>query len=217
MRQACDLFLPLYNTCEGRDGFVSIEVSPELARDTEGTVREARRLWEAVDRPNVMIKIPGTAEGLAAITRCLVRGINVNITLLFGVERYREVLEAFLTALEQRRARREPINRLASVASFFVSRVDTKLDPMLEKSADAAARGLRGTIAIANALVAYVAFQQTFPGPRWDALAPVRNALHILRRDIDVAGLRAVALSDEPPGGVAAPTGKVFLVVPMTR
>ena len=171
VRQACDLFLPLYNTCEGCDGFVSIEVSPELARDTEGTVREARRLWEAVDRPNVMIKIPGTAEGLPAISRCLTRGINVNITLLFAVERYREVMETFLTALEQRRGRRDPINRIASVASFFVSRVDTKLDPMLEQSGDAAARGLRGTIAIANALLAYQVFQQTFTGPRWEALA----------------------------------------------
>jgi transaldolase len=171
VRTACELFLPLYGASEGSDGFVSIEVSPELANDTDATVREARRLWEAVDRPNVMIKIPGTQAGLAAITRCLTRGLNVNVTLLFSVERYRQVMEAHLTGLEQRRARREPINRVASVASFFVSRVDTKLDPLLEKSGDAAARGLRGTIAIANALVAYEAFQQTYRGPRWDALA----------------------------------------------
>jgi transaldolase len=171
VRAACDLFLSLYEATDGGDGFVSIEVSPELAADTEGTVREARRLWEAVDRPNIMIKIPGTLEGLPAVTRCLARGINVNVTLLFSVERHRQVMEAYLTALEQRRARRDPINRLASVASFFVSRVDTKLDPVLEKHGDPAARGLRGTIAIANALVAYDAFQQTFRGPRWDALA----------------------------------------------
>ncbi len=170
VRAACDRFLPLYNKTEGQDGFVSIEVSPDLAHDTEATVHEARRLWDAVQRPNVMIKIPGTAAGLPAVTRCLARGINVNITLLFAVARHREVMEAYLTALEQRRSRREPINRLASVASFFVSRVDTKLDPMLDKG-DAAAKALRGKIAIANALVAYEAFQQTFRGPRWDALA----------------------------------------------
>lgn len=171
VRSACNLFLPLYHASEGADGFVSIEVTPEVANDAEGTVREARRLWDAVDRPNVMIKIPGTQAGLAAITRCLTRGLNVNVTLLFSVARYRQVMEAYLTGLEQRRARREPINRLASVASFFVSRVDTKVDPMLEQSGVSAARGLRGTIAIANALVAYEAFQQTFRGPRWDALA----------------------------------------------
>lgn len=171
VRTACEMFLPLYNASEGSDGFVSIEVSPSLANDTDGTVREARRLWEAVDRPNVMIKIPGTQAGLPAITRCLTRGLNVNITLLFSGNRYRQVMEAYLTGLEQRRARREPINRVASVASFFVSRVDAKLDPMLEKSDVAGARELRGTIAIANALVAYEAFQQTFRGPRWDALA----------------------------------------------
>ena len=171
VRAACDMFLALYQSTDGGDGFVSIEVSPELAADTEGTVREARRLWEAVDRPNVMIKIPGTPEGLPAITRCLARGINVNVTLLFSVDRHRQVMEAYLTALEQRRSRREPINRLASVASFFVSRVDTRLDPVLDKHGDPAARGLRGTIAIANALVAYDAFQETFRGPRWDALA----------------------------------------------
>jgi transaldolase len=171
VRAACDMFLPLYQASEGGDGFVSIEVSPELANDADGTVREARRLWEAVDRPNVMIKIPGTQGALPAITRCLTRGLNVNVTLLFSVARYHQVMEAHLTGLERRRARREPINRVASVASFFVSRVDTKLDPMLEQSGDAATRGLRGTIAIANALVAYEAFQQTFRGPRWDALA----------------------------------------------
>jgi transaldolase len=171
VRTACDIFLPLYTASEGADGFVSIEVSPRLANDTEGTVREARRLWDAVDRPNAMIKIPGTEAGLAAITLCLTRGLNVNVTLLFSVERYRRVMEAHLTGLERRRARREPIHRVASVASFFVSRVDTKLDPVLESCADAGARGLRGTIAIANARVAYETFQQGYRGPRWDALA----------------------------------------------
>jgi len=181
VRSACDMFLPLYRSANGGDGFVSIEVSPELANDTEGTVREARRLWEAVDRPNVMIKIPGTREGLPAITRCLARGLNVNVTLLFSVERYREVMEAFFTGLEQRKARREPINHVASVASFFVSRVDTKLDPVIEKHDDAGVRALRGKVAIANAVVAYDAFLETFRGPRWDALAkdgaPVQRPL----------------------------------------
>ena len=179
VRAACDLFLPLYHASEGGDGFVSIEVSPELANNADSTVREARRLWDAVDRPNVMIKIPGTQAGLPAITRCLTRGLNVNVTLLFSVARYRQVMEAHLAGLERRRARREPINRVASVASFFVSRVDTKLDPTLEHSGDAATRGLRGTIAIANALVAYEAFQETFRGPRWDAL--VREGARVQR------------------------------------
>jgi len=181
VRTACDMFLPLYRSTNGGDGFVSIEVSPELANDTEGTVREARRLWDSVQRPNVMIKIPGTKEGLPAITRCLARGLNVNVTLLFSVGRYREVMEAFLTGLEERRARREPINHIASVASFFVSRVDTKLDPVIEKHADPSVRALRGKIAIANAVVAYDAFEQTFRGPRWDTLAksgaPVQRPL----------------------------------------
>ena len=171
VRAACDQFLPQYQASDGGDGFVSLEVSPRLANDTDGTVREARRLWEAVDRPNVMIKIPGTLAGLPAITRCLIRGLNVNVTLLFSVPRYCQVMDAYLTGLEQRRARRESIQQVASVASFFVSRIDTKLDPVLEQSGDATVRALRGTIAIANALVAYEAFQQTFRGPRWDALA----------------------------------------------
>lgn len=171
VRTACDVFLPLYQSSDGSDGFVCIEVSPDLAYDADGTVREARRLWEAVSRPNIMIKIPGTQAGLAAITRCVTRGLNVNVTLLFSVARYRQVMESYLTGLEQRHARREPIDRVASVGSFFVSRVDTMLDPMLEHSNDAAVRGLRGTIAIANTLVAYEAFQETFAGPRWDVLA----------------------------------------------
>ena len=179
VRVACDLFRPLYDQSNGGDGFVCIEVSPELANDTDGTVREARRLWEAIARPNVMIKIPGTAEGLAAITRCLARGLNVNVTLLFSVERYRQVGEAYFVALEQRHARREPINRVASVASFFVSRLDSKLDPALGRSEDAAVRALKGTIAVANALVAYETFQQMFRGPRWEALA--RNGARVQR------------------------------------
>jgi transaldolase len=171
VRTACDAFLPLYHASDGRDGFVSIEVSPALAHDAEGTEREARRLWDAVNRPNVMIKIPGTQAALSAITRCLTRGLNVNVTLLFSVARHRQVMEAYLTALERRHARREPVARVASAASFFVSRLDTMLDPLLHAAGDPTVRALRGTIAIANALVAYAAFQATFSGPRWDALA----------------------------------------------
>jgi transaldolase len=170
VRTACDAFRPLYETTEGRDGFVSIEVSPELAYDTEGTVVDARRLWEAVDRPNVMIKIPGTAEGLPAIERCLTEGINVNITLLFALERYAEVREAYLGALEARVQRGQPVDRLASVASFFVSRVDGRLDKQLAPRTDEG-RQLAGTIAIANAQVAYADFTKTFCGDRWEALA----------------------------------------------
>jgi transaldolase len=170
VRTACDAFRPLYETTEGRDGFVSIEVSPELAYDTEGTVVDARRLWEAVDRPNLMVKIPGTREGLPAIERCLTEGISVNVTLLFGLERYTEVREAYLAALEARVQRGQPVNRLASVASFFVSRVDTRLDKELPKKGDAG-KALVSQIAIANAQVAYADFTKTFCGDRWEALA----------------------------------------------
>lgn len=157
VRQACDLFQPLYDETDGADGFVSIEVSPDLAYDTAETLRSARRLWAAVERPNVMIKIPGTKEGLPAVEQALAAGINVNITLLFSVERYEAVIAAYLAALEHR-------PRVASVASFFVSRLDTKLDPKLPAE-------LKGTIAIANAVVAYERFERAFSGPRWERLA----------------------------------------------
>lgn len=171
VRRACDVFRPLYDYSSGRDGFVSIEVSPQLAYDSEETIRAARRLWRAVGRPNVMIKIPGTREGLPAVFACLLRGINVNITLLFAVERYAEVIETYCAALEGRAARGEAIDRIASVASFFVSRIDTKVDPELDALGKEDARKLRGTIAIANAQVAYEKFEQAFSGHRWDALA----------------------------------------------
>lgn len=173
VREACDIFRPVFDRAGNGDGTVSLEVSPTLAHDTEGTVREAERLWHAVDRPNVMIKIPGTKAGLPAITRCLARGINVNVTLLFSLERYGEVVEAFLAGLEgfyadigRGTSPRPPM----SVASFFVSRVDGKVDPLLDRTAG---RGdsLRGTLAIANACVAYSHFQATLATPRWKALA----------------------------------------------
>jgi transaldolase len=168
VRAACDAFLPLYRSTAGRDGLVSLEVSPTLAGDTNGTIAEATRLWAALDRPNAMIKIPGTKAGLPAITKAISAGINVNVTLLFAVERYREVIEAFLAGLEARVAAGQPIDRIASVASFFVSRVDGKIDPMLDKAGDPGK--IRGTLAIANAGLAYAAFLETVDSPRWKAL-----------------------------------------------
>ncbi len=168
--EAADLFRPVYDATGGADGFVSIEVSPGLARDTEGSVSEARRLWAEVDRPNVMIKIPGTREGWPAIERCLVDGVNINITLLFAVEHYWAVAEAYLKALEARLAAGQPVRRLASVASFFVSRVDTEADKRFERWGDRF-RDLKGTIAVANARLAYAAFLEITRSARWRALA----------------------------------------------
>ena len=177
IRAACDVLLPLYERTHGRDGFVSLEVNPHLAHDPQATVAEARRLWDWVDRPNLMIKIPGTQAGLQAITEALADGISVNVTLLFSVARYRQVMDAYLTALERRAAQGLPLDTVASVASFFVSRVDTKVDAAL---AEIMARGgpqaevarrLQGTIAIANARQAYQAFKEVFSGPRFAALA----------------------------------------------
>jgi transaldolase len=169
VRAACDAFRPVHEAAGGADGLVSIEVSPELAHDTDGTIAEAGRLWGAVGRPNAMIKIPGTVAGLPAIAESLARGINVNVTLLFSVERYEAVIEAFLSGLERRLAAGGRIDRLASVASFFVSRVDGRVDPLLDQAGDP--HRLRGTIAIANAGAAYAAFERSRATPRWAALA----------------------------------------------
>ena len=166
---ACDVFRPTYEATDGVDGTVSIEVSPTLGNDTNGTIAEAERLWHSVNRPNVMVKIPGTAEGIPAIEHCLAEGININITLLFSVERYAQVIEAFLKAFEARVAKGEPVDRLCSVASFFVSRVDTKVDPQLDKLGDP--KHIRGKIAIANAAMAYRLFEATLAGERWKKLA----------------------------------------------
>lgn len=178
IQTACDALRPVYDRTGGCDGFVSIEVNPHLARDTAGTIDEVRRLWRAVGRPNVMVKIPGTREGLPAIRRGLADGININITLLFSIDRYREVMEMWFQAMEERVDKNEPIDAIASVASFFVSRVDTKADEWLEGRAqeaegDARARieSLRGKIAIDNARLAYAAFEETFRGDRFTALA----------------------------------------------
>ncbi|MCK5439296.1 MAG: transaldolase [Gemmatimonadetes bacterium] len=178
VQRAADHFRPLYDSTEGKDGFISIEVRPSLAYDADGTVEEVRRLWAACDRPNVMVKIPGTYEGLPAISECLVEGININITLLFSVNRYHEVMDAWFSALEERVDRHLPVDRLASVASFFVSRVDSMVDVRLDRVIEAEtgdkrdlAERLKGQTAIANARLAYQAFEERVQAPRFAALA----------------------------------------------
>ncbi len=174
---AADIFRPVYDQMDGRDGFVSLEVSPHLAHDTQGTIQEARRLWQALDRPNVMIKVPATLEGLPAITRLTSEGINVNVTLLFGLPRYRQVAEAYIAGLEDRAARNESIERIASVASFFLSRIDVLVDPMLEAlikaggSRAALAARLQGQVAEASAKVAYQIYKEIFQSERFQKLA----------------------------------------------
>jgi transaldolase len=171
---AADVFRTLFDRSAGNAGFVSIEVQPGLAGDTEGTVAEARRLWAACGRPNVMVKIPATTAGIPAIARCLAEGININITLLFSVDRYRQVMNAYLDALEERIAAGKPVDSLRSVASFFVSRVDTLVDGRLDALARAGndqARALRGKLAVANARIAYQAFEEVFAGRRFAGLA----------------------------------------------
>jgi transaldolase / glucose-6-phosphate isomerase len=170
VRQAADLFRPVYEATAGGDGFVSLEVSPTLARDTQRTIDEARRLWAEVDRPNLMIKVPGTKEGWPAIERLLVEGININITLLFSLEHYRQVAEAYVRALESRVRAGKSIDRLASVASFFVSRVDTETDRRIEAKGGGLL-DLRGKVAIANAQLAYVWFRDLLESARWQRLA----------------------------------------------
>ena len=171
VRRAADLLLPTYESCGGRDGFVSLEVSPHLADDTDATLREGRRLWAAFNRRNAMIKVPGTRAGLPAIRTLLAEGVNVNVTLLFGLARYREVVESFVGGLEQRLSAGGPIDAVASVASFFVSRIDTLVDARLDALAAPAARGLRGRAAIACARLAYAIFREWSSGERWRALA----------------------------------------------
>jgi transaldolase len=181
IQSACDLFRSVYDESDGADGFVSIEVFPDAARDADATREQVRRLWSSVDRPNLMVKIPGTVEGLPVIEEMLAEGKNINITLLFSVERYEGVAEAYVAALEKRLAAGQPINRISSVASFFVSRVDTLVDKLLQERIDASddpaiqeeLRQLQGTIAIANAKLAYQSFLRMFEGSRF---APLRQA-----------------------------------------
>jgi transaldolase len=178
VRAACDLFAGVYEATDGVDGYVSIEVSPRLATDTAATVEEARRLWELVGRPNVMVKVPGTEEGTRAVQQLLTEGLNVNITLLFALTAYERVIQAFMGGLEARARAGQPIERVASVASFFVSRVDTEVDRRLEAVAESASGAerehilsLRGRAAIANAKLAYRLFCAELAGARWRALA----------------------------------------------
>jgi transaldolase len=178
IRAALDLFRPLYDRSQGEHGFVSLEVSPLLARDTKGTTADARKLWDLLGRPNAMIKIPGTTEGLPAIEESLAAGININITLLFSVEAYEEVAQTYVRALQRRVKAGQPIDRIASVASFFVSRIDTEVDKRIEAklktetdpARKSALEGLLGKIAIANAKDAYASFQKIFGTPEFAAL-----------------------------------------------
>jgi transaldolase len=178
IQTACDLFRHLYDSTDGADGFVSLEVAPSLAHDTSGTIEEARRLWKMVGRPNLMIKVPGTEAGAPAVEQLLQEGLNINITLLFSLENYERVAWAYISALERCAADGKPIDRVASVASFFVSRVDTLVDSLIEErlaktpvpSMRDTLERLRGKTAIANARLAYVSFKRIFADPRFSAL-----------------------------------------------
>jgi len=171
VREAADVLRPVYDATDGVDGRVSIEVDPRLARDADRTVETAVRLWRTVDRPNVLIKIPATVEGLDAIERTLAQGISVNVTLIFSLERYRRVMDAFLSGVEQAREAGHDVTRIASVASFFVSRVDAAVDTALTAIGSPEALDLRGRTAIANARLAYEAYEQVLQSDRWRALA----------------------------------------------
>jgi transaldolase len=171
VRDAADVLRPVYEASQGRDGRVSIEVDPRLAHHTAATVAEAKQLWWLVDRPNVFIKIPATKAGLPAIADTLAEGISVNVTLIFSLERYRAVMDAFLTGLERARANGHDLSAIESVASFFVSRVDTEIDKRLDKIGSDAAAALRGKAAIANARLAYAAYEDVFSSGRWTTLA----------------------------------------------
>ncbi len=183
VQAAADIFRPVYDRSAGRDGFVSLEISPRLAHDTDGSVREALQIWQHVDRPNLMIKIPATRSGLAAITAAIRAGINVNVTLIFSVQRYEDVMDAYMTGLEKRLDDGEDIELVASVASFFVSRLDTLVDARLDELAETepGAAELKGDTAIANARIAYALFREITDSRRWgdlvDAGASVQRPL----------------------------------------
>lgn len=170
VRAACDIFTPVYTASHGVDGRVSIEVAPDLARDTAGTIAEAERLWAIVDRPNAMIKIPATVEGIPAITEAIAAGISVNVTLIFSLERYHDVIDAYLTGLEHAQQNGHDLSAIESVASFFVSRVDTEVDMRLDAIGTPEAMALRSRAALANARLAYRLFEQEFSSGRAQAL-----------------------------------------------
>src|SRR5215471_2711025 len=173
-----DILRPIYDSTAGQDGYVSLEVSPDLAHNTQGTISEVRRFWQMVDRPNLLIKIPATPEGIPAIRQALSEGININITLIFAIDAYREVADAYLSALEDRNAEGQDISHIASVASFFVSRVDTLVDKLLEDKVKASndpaeqqkLKSLEGKAAIANARLVYQEFKRIFSTPRFESL-----------------------------------------------
>jgi len=171
IRWACDVLRPVYDATSGVDGRVSIEVDPRVARETEKTVAEAKNLWWMVDRPNAYIKIPATPEGLPAITAAIAEGISVNVTLIFSLARHGEVIDAYMAGLEQAKANGHDLSRIFSVASFFVSRVDTEVDARLDKLGTPEATALRGKAALANARLAYELFENKCAEPRWQALA----------------------------------------------
>jgi transaldolase len=177
VQSAADEFRPLYDRTEGEDGYVSLEVNPHLSHDTHATMQEARRLWGALNRPNVFIKVPATAEGLPAIKQLISEGTNVNVTLLFGLPRYRQVAEAYIVGLEARAAQGKPVKHIASVASFFLSRIDTLLDPLVEEFLEIGgkkteiAKKVRGQVAISSAKAAYQIFKEIFGSNRFKKLA----------------------------------------------
>lgn len=184
IRTVADLLRPIYDRTNGLDGYVSLEVSPELAHDTNGTLNEARRFWKTVDRANLMIKIPATPAGIPAIESALTDGININITLIFALDNYKEVAEAYLNALESRNGEGKDISHIASVASFFVSRVDTLVDKLLDEKIkaggdSASLKALEGKAAIANARVVYHEFQKIFATPRFETLK--HSGAHVQR------------------------------------
>ena len=176
VRMACDEFRSVYDKTDAKDGYVSLEVNPHLAHDSGATIEEARRLWGAVDRPNICIKVPATLEGLPAITELIAEGVNVNVTLIFGLKRYQSVAQAYIDGVEKRLTKGKDVKRVASVASFFVSRIDTLIDPMLEKTiarggADAVvAAQVLGNVAVANAKLAYQMYKELFGSFRFKRL-----------------------------------------------
>ena len=186
VQSAADEFRPLYDRTDGKDGYVSLEVNPHLAHDTNGTLQEARRLWGALNRPNVFIKVPATAEGLPAIRQLIGEGINVNVTLLFGLPRYRQVAEAYIAGIEARSSQGQAVKHVASVASFFMSRIDALVDPLLEpplaqggKEADLA-KEVRGQVAVASAKMAYQIYKEVFGSDRFRILAAQGARAHRL-------------------------------------
>ncbi len=185
IRTVADMLRPVFERTEGQDGYVSLEVSPDLSHDTEGTLSEARRFWKMVDRPNLMIKIPATPEGIPAIKQAISEGMSINVTLIFSLDSYRAVADAYLSGLEERNGRGEDISKIASVASFFVSRVDTLVDQLLEDKIKATSdtneqqklKALEGKAAIANARLVYQEFKRIFGSPRFESLKQARANL----------------------------------------